>query len=167
MIDQILQLGNDALVNQWQVIFPKGIPGGSNANAIRLRMDQSFTMPQEQISTYEIDFRGAKLIQTAKKEETDKTLTVSVRVDQGWSVYDDLRAWHLLCYNPVTNTASPNALTRIPIVVQNLDENEVAAKSFTFNYCKLTQLKVTDFDQTSAEPVRVELTIIYGYLTTD
>jgi hypothetical protein len=164
-VDVILSLGNDALINQAQVVFPNGIPGGGNADEVRLRMDQTFTMPQEQITTYEIDYRGAKLIKTSKKEETDKTITIPVRMDQSWNVYDTLKAWHRLCYDPVLNIASPDATTRIPIVVQNLDQNNAIAKAFTFSYCKLTQLKVTDWDNSSGEPVRVEMTIVYGYMS--
>lgn len=167
MTDVILSLGSDALINQWQVLFPKGIPGGSHIDAVRLRIDKTFTMPQKQIATYEIDFRGAKLLKTAKKEDTDKTITFSVRVDQPWAVYDDLEAWHNLCYNPVTNTASSDADTRIPIVLQNLDQNNAIAKSFTFSYCKLKDMKVSDWDMASSEPVSVELTIIFGYFQTE
>jgi hypothetical protein len=163
-VDIILSLGNDSLVGQWQCVFPKGIPGGGNADEVRLRMDQQFTMPQETITTYEIDYRGAKVMKTAKKEETDKTLTVSVRMDQQWHVYDTLKAWHRLIYDPVLNIASSDLDTRIPVVIQNLDQNNDIAKAFTFSYCKLTQLKVTDWDNTSGEPVRCECTLIYGYM---
>lgn len=165
--DAILNLGDDALVNQYQAVFPKGIPGGSNTDAVRLRIDQTFPMPSEDIATYEVNFRGSKLIQTAKKEDTDKTITFSVRVDQEWNVYDDLEAWRNLCYNPVNNTASPNSVTRVPIIIQNLNQSGTIVKSFTFTSCKIKTLKITDWDMGSAEPVRVEVTIIYGTMTSE
>ena len=134
-VDFSLQLASDALLNQWQALFPKGIPGAENSDLIVARLDQTFAMPDEVIATYQIDFRGAIILKPSKKEDTDKTITIPVRIDQEWSIYNDLDAWQNMVYDPVTNVSLPSALTRIPIVVQNLDENEDIKKSFTFNYC--------------------------------
>ena len=164
-VDWSLQLAQDVLLNSWQIAFPKGIPGGSNPDLIVARLDQTFTMPDKVIAFYTIDFRGSIILKPSKKEDTDKTITFPVRIDQEWSVYDDLAAWQDMVYDPVTNIALPSALTRIPIVVHNLDENEDIKKSFTFNYCFITNLKPTDWDMSSNEPSRAEVTVKYGYLS--
>ena len=163
-IDRILHLGDDAHLNQFQVIFPAGIPTGGDAETISLRIQGSFTMPQEVIYKYEIDFRGAKIPKTGRKEDTDKTFTITVRVDQQWKVYDDLRRWHKACYDPSTNVALPEVNTRVPVVIQWLDGNNKAVKTFTFMFSKLTEFKVTDADQSTGDPVTLELTFIYGRL---
>ena len=92
-VDAVLLLGDDQLQNQFKVVFPNGIPGGGNTEAVSMRMDQSIDIPQQTIYKYDIDFRGSKISKTGKKEETDKTLTMSVRVDQQWQVYDDIKLW--------------------------------------------------------------------------
>jgi hypothetical protein len=124
-------------------------------------------MPQETIYTYNIDFRGTIIPKTGKKEETDKTFTVNVRIDSQWKIYDALRQWHRMVFDPKTNIALSDVLTRTPIVVQALDHSNKVVKSFTFTYCKLKDLKVTDFDNATGDPMRAELGFIYGGLEVD
>lgn len=166
-IDVILNLGDDAHLNQFQIVFPNGIPTGGDDSSITLRMDQTFSLPQEIIYKYNIDFKGSIIVKTGRKEDTDKTLTVSVRVDQNWQVYDDLKAWLNAVYDPKTNTAMPDLLTRTPIAVQWLDGNNSIVKTLTYTYCKITELKITDADNSTGDPVRLELSFIYGELLDD
>ena len=162
VVDSVLSLGDDSLSNQFKVIFPNGIPGGGNADAISMRMDQSIDIPQQTIYKYDIDFRGSKISKTGKKEETDKVLTMSVRIDQQWTVYDDMKLWFSMVYDPITNVALPDLLTRTTMVIQSLDGANAIAKSFKFNNVKITDMKVTTFDNSSGDPLRMELTFLYG-----
>jgi hypothetical protein len=163
-VDRVLALGDDAHVNQFQAIFPNGLPTGGDSESIALRMDQTFPMPQEVIATYDIDFRGAKIPKSSRKEDTDKKFTVAVRIDQQWKIYDDLRKLHKATYDSATNTAMPELATRFPFVIQALDGTNKAVKTFTFMYSKLVELKPSDFDNSSGDPSRLELTFIYGRL---
>lgn len=163
-IDKILTLGDDAHLNQWQAVFPDGIPTGGDSESIVLRMDQTFSLPAEVIYKYDINFKGAIIPKTGRKEDTEKTLTVSVRVDQQWQVFDDLRAWLKAVYDPSTNTAMPDLLVRTPIAVQMLDGNNAVVKTLLFTYSKITNIKITDADNSSGDPFRLELSFIYGDL---
>lgn len=160
--DAILQLGDDALSNQWMCIFIDGIPGGGNTEAIAMRMDQSFDPPQKTIATYDIDFRGSKIRKTSKKEDTTKEFTIAIRIDQQWTVYDALSKWVKMVYDPARNNAVSDALCRKNITIQNIDGSNNVMKSFKYTYCKPFQLKVTTMDQTSGDPLRVEVTFMYG-----
>lgn len=163
-IDRILSLGDDAHSNQFQITFPAGIPTGGDSESITLRMDQTFSLPEEIIYKYDIDFKGVKVPKTGRKEDTDKLITVSVRIDQKWLVFDDLRAWLKAVYDPQTNTAMPDLLLRTPIAVQMLDGDNSVVKTFLFSYSKIFALKVTDADNSSGDPFRVEIQFIYGDL---
>ena len=50
-IDPILNLQDDQMVNQFKLVFPKGIPGSGNASLVELRMDKTIDMPEETSST--------------------------------------------------------------------------------------------------------------------
>jgi hypothetical protein len=164
MVDVVLSLGDDALSNQFKLVFPNGIPGGGNANAIELRMDQSFDIPQQTIYKYDIDFRGSKITKTGKKEETDKTVTFNVRLDSQWIVYDDLNAWFKMTYDPVTNIALPDLLVRTTIEIHALNSAGDSSKVFKMRNSKITDLKIGTFDNTTGDPIRLEVTITYGTL---
>jgi len=162
-VDRILNLGDDAHVNQFQLVFPNGIPTGGDSETISLRAE-NFSMPTQTIYKYDIDFRGSKIPKTGRKEDTDKTYSISVRVDQQWKVYDDLKSWHKACYDSSTNTALPDMAVRTPVVIQTLDGNNKIVKTFNFMYSKITDIKVSDFDNTSGDPAKLDLTFIYGKL---
>jgi hypothetical protein len=162
VVEEVLRLGDDALANQWICIFPSGIPGGGNAENISMRMDQQFDIPQQVLYLYNLEYRGDIIRKTGKKIDTSKEFVVSVRVDQMWKVYDDLMRWQKLAYDPVTNTAMPDAMTRAPITIQNIDGSNKVVKNFKFTQCKLYGSKITSFDHQSGDPLRVELSFIYG-----
>lgn len=164
VVEDQIRLGDDALANQFITIFPSGIPGGGNADAVSLRMDQPFDPPSQVIYTYEIDYKGDKIKKTGRKNDTDKIITISVRIDQNWNIYDDIMRWMKLCYDPVTNTALSDENTRIPLVIQSIDGDNNIVKNFKYTQCKLFTTKVTSFDPTTGDPLRMELTFIYGDL---
>jgi hypothetical protein len=161
-VDTILALSDDALVNQFEIVFPDGIPGGGNGDRISLRSDQQFDIPQQIIYKYDIEFRGHKIPKTGKKEDTEKTITFSIRLDQQWKVYDDLITWLKLAYDPNTGIAVPDLLGRCTIAVHSLNRDNSIAKTITLRNCKAIGIKVTSFDNASGDPQRVELTILFG-----
>jgi len=163
-VDRILQLGDDAHSNQFQIVFPNGIPTGGDDVSMALRLTGAFTMPQQTIYKYDIEYKGDKIPKTARKIDTDKVFTVTIRIDGNWKVYDELKAWHKAVYDPKTNTAMNDFLSRCPIVVQALDGSDSIVKSFTFTYCKIFDFKVTDFDSTVGDPLNIEAGFIYGQL---
>jgi len=162
MVDTVLQLGDDQLQNQFALVFPGGIPGGGNAELISLRLDGGFDAPAEDIYSYDIDFRGSKVTKTGKKEETDKTLTATIRLDGQWVVWDDLYRWKNLVYDPKTNIALPDLNTRTTIAIQCFDASGNVAKTLTWRQSKIKSLKPPTLDQKTGDPATVEVTFIYG-----
>ena len=58
----------------------------------------------------------------------------------------------------------PDMLVRTPIAVQMLDGTNSVVKTLLFTYAKITSIKVTDADNSSGDPFRLELSFIYGDL---
>ena len=164
-VDKILNLGSDALGNSFQILFPEGIPNSNNPDAVALRIDQSFPMPDESVSTYQIKYKGITIEKTSRSEATSKELTFDVRLDENWEVHDDLRNLYEMTYNPVNGTGLGDVFTRFKLVLQALDFQDVVKKTITFNNCKIKGIKVGDFGQEEEGPIRLTLSFIYGTMT--
>ncbi len=166
-VDLIMGLGDDQLNNQFVFLLPTGIPGGGDADAISLRMEETFPIPEEGVSEYIIEYQGLQIIKTTMKEDTDKHFEITVRVDSGWSIYNDLKDWKNMVFNPVTGTALPDSMTRTTAVVQALDGQKNVVKTFTFKHSKLQKIGISEFDHTGEEPIKLTLTFIFGYMEED
>ena len=161
-VDKILNLGDDALTNSFELFFPDGIPGGGTGEVVALRMDQSFDIPETGVGQYDIFYRGLKISKTNKLEETDKNVTMDVRLDQQWEVYDELNAWLKLSFDPETSTSATEAETRTTIGVRALDGGNNIVKTLLLRNSKLRALKIATFDHNTSDPIRLTLSFIYG-----
>jgi len=159
--DNILNLGDDQLANQYIVLFPTGIPGGGNTDTISLRMDQSFDPPEETVNTYDIIFQGLKITKTGMLTETTKEFTIDIRLDQQWKVFDDLNNWFKKVYDPIKGTALPDIMVRTTVVIQYQDGQNKVVKNMRFTGVKIKSLKVGTADHTSGDPIRLTLGFIY------
>jgi len=161
MITYMEGLADDAMLNQYEILFPNGIPGGGDANLLKLRADQQFEMPQEMVEEYTIEYQGIKIPKTSSKEGTDKKFTIQFRLDSNWSVYRALYAWKNLVQDGNTGASGTEAQTRVPMLFNHYGPNKQLAYSIRFNDVKLLSLKGGSFDHTSADPARVEAEFIY------
>lgn len=160
--DIVMGLGDDQLSNQWQVTFPEGIPGGGNSDSITLRMDQSFDPPEDVVGTYEIIYRGIKIPKTNKLHDMAKEFTIDIRLDQNWTVFDDLNAWYKLCYDGTNSTALPDLMVRTTMIIQCLDGSNVIKKELKYKGVKPKSVKIGTLDHSSGDPVRVTLACIFN-----
>jgi len=159
--ETIMNLGDDQISSQWSIIFPSGIPGGGNANAISLRCDQSFDPPEMSVNTYDIFHKGFKITKTGMLQESTKEFSVDMRLDQQWEVYDDMKRWANMCYDHNNGTALPDVMTRVPIIIQAEDGNQRAVKQLLFKGCKPKSSKIGTFENSNGEPVRITMTFIF------
>ena len=159
--DQILALGDDAIANQFSIIFPNGIPGGGDANAISLRCDQTFDPPEDVVNVYEIFRKGFKIPKTGMLQETTKEFTIDIRLDQNWKVYDDLRKWADMSYDHSNGTALPEIMARSTVIIQAEDRTQSSVKTISFKYAKPKSVKIQTFDNQSGDPLRITVIFIY------
>lgn len=159
--ETIMNLGDDQIASQWSIIFPSGIPGGGDANRVSLRCDQTFDPPDQAVNTYDIFHKGFKITKTGMLQETTKEFTLDIRIDQQWKAYDDLKNWAKMCYDHNNGTALPDAMSRVPIIIQAEDGSQSAVKQLLFKGCKPKSSKIGTFDNANGEPVRVTMTFIF------
>ncbi len=72
MIAYIESLNDDAMSNQFDILFTDGIPGGGDGNLLRLRMDKQLDIPERSVEEYIIQYQGIKIPKTSLQEETTK-----------------------------------------------------------------------------------------------
>lgn len=161
-VQTILNLGDDQTVNQYQILFPAGIPGVGDATNICLRMDTTFTAPPETSSKYDIFHKGVKVSKTGTVTETDKSFTVEVRLDQKGDVYRALDKWKKNCYDSSNGTALPEAMTRTTMLVQLTDTQENVMMTWTFTGVKIYELTPPTLDNTNGDPARITIGFIYA-----
>lgn len=161
-----LTVANDQMANQFQVRFAN-LPGVSNTTLLTLRMSKSVDTPDRQIATYEVEYQGSKYTMLSAKEETDKTLTLSFRLDQNWAIYSALKNWFAYTFNTSSgaNSASfTNKAAASPtIFVDTFSKGKTYTKSVKYDYVRITSLKLESFDNTSNESGFVEATFIYSF----
>jgi len=102
-IDEIYNLGDDQLSNQFEVQFPLGIPFELlDKKSLSFRIDQPFDIPSIDTSEQELYFYGAKIFRPTRSDDTDKHITLSFRIDSKWAVFNALNRWHEKIFNRVT-----------------------------------------------------------------
>jgi hypothetical protein len=161
-VDLIMGLGDDQMANQFVFSIPTGIPGGGDADAVSLRMEETFPMPTKGPGEYIIVYQGMQIIKTNMTDAMDKHFQITVRCDKSWAVYDDLDNWANNVYNGNNGTALSESATRTTVVVQALDGEKNVQKTFTFKYAKLQTLKASDFSHSDDGPTKLELNFIFG-----
>jgi len=162
-----LSVANDQMANQFQARFTN-IPGVSDDEnkQLTLRVKGSVDPPDNQIASYEVEYQGIKYSMLSAKDETDKTLTITFRLDADWSIYASLKTWMSYALDTSRGTSSVNfkngkATANPTMYIDTFISNKVYSKSIQYDNVRLLGMKVNSFDQTSNEPSEIECTIIY------
>lgn len=164
MIAQILGLNDDQMTSQYQVKFPAGIPGGAGAGGdiIALRMDQAVDVPAEVVGEYEYFYKGMKIVKTNQVDETDKHISLQVRLDQQWDVFEALKTWKRMVHEPNLGTKFAWALINTTILIEALDGLNQVTKTVRIGGAVIKSLKITSFEPNGADPSRLELEFVFS-----
>jgi len=163
MIEYVTGLSDDAMSNMFGILFPEGIPGGGNAELLRLRMDQAFDEPERIVGKYEVNWEGIRIPKTGS-EETTKEFTLAFRVDINYDVHRAIKNWWNLVLNPDTGAMGLEADTRVSMIHNAYGPpNKTIKYSKRYNGVKIASYKPTTWDpNATAEPSRVECGFIYA-----
>ena len=162
ILDPVYLLSDDQLANQFEIVFPNGIPGDGDKNAISMRMDQSIQPPSFVSNMYDYYMRGIKYSKPGMLEETTKELSVMVRIDQAWKVFDDLYKWKLVCHDTINGTRSNSKSGSSKVNINMLDGNDKIKKTFFYEYVYLKELALETLANDSGDPLRVNLVMVYN-----
>ena len=163
MIQYVEALADDAMSNMFGILFPEGIPGGGNAELLRLRMDQAFDEPERAVGKYDINFEGIRIPKTGS-EETTKEFSLQFRIDGNYNVHRAIKNWWNLVLNPDTGAMGLESETRCSMIINHYGPpNKTIKYSKRFNGVKITNYKPSSHDPNdAATPSRVECQFIYA-----
>lgn len=175
-IDRLIALGDDAISSQFSVYF-RNIPGQDDVDPtiLTLRADQAIDLPERTIATYDIMYKGVKIVKLASAEETDKNFQISFRIDQNFDVFRILNKWFISIFDenfasirggdllsiiglPVGPLKDNNATT---IVFEFYKQKGQLAHSVRFDGARIRSLDVTGLDPASGEPMRATAGFAY------
>lgn len=163
-INDVINGSDDQMSSQFQIQFAGGIPGGGSGDDVTLRMDQALDIPEETVGQYEYYYKGLKIVRPNMLDESTKELLLTVRIDQQWSVFENIKNWKRLVHDPINGTRLPTAVVSTTMLFQALDGDKTVVQTATFTNVIIKNFKVTAFEHGGSDPARVELNLIFGTL---
>ena len=150
--EMIYAQGDDALTNQYQVVFPP-FPGSTDTNSTIIRI-KSFTIPDYKLGTYEVKYKTDKIKKISGQIGSEKDLKFNFRVDKYYKTYTALESWINMLQNHETgqmaedgNLTTPSTL-RIPVDIIPIDMNgNITKAGWTFTNCLITDLGDPKFSE--------------------
>lgn len=161
-LDKLARVGavDDQMSNQFEIYF-LGTPV-INIEEMSLRMDRSIDIPKRSVVKSEINYQGVKIPKLTSNEETDKTITLNFRLDQNWMVYNTLNIWFGKTHNHFNGSMKKTDDRTVTLVFRAFKNNNETSRLFLFKNLQIMSIKLSEFDHTSNEPIRVECEFIYS-----
>ena len=160
--DEIFELGDDQASSQYSISFPDKIPNSENTAGLVLRLRGAFKIPTESWYTYDVFYKGMKVPKKGMLQETEKMITVEIRLDQQWKVYDDLRAWAQLSYNQNTGESQGDYNTRIDLLFTAENTKQEAVRTIRFKKCGIKSMDISEFNYETGDPTYITVELIFN-----
>lgn len=153
----------DQMQAQFIMIFNQ-IPGvtGFDEKNIALRIQDNVDIPERTVSVYDTWYRGIKIPKVGGIQETVKEMTLTVRLDQDWAIYDAFRTWSDNVYNYWEAKRGPEANTHTNFKLLALNANNDIVKTIIFYRVKIRGMKLSPFNMGEGNPITCELKFIFA-----
>lgn len=156
-----LSTPDDQMANQFSVTFI-GKPV-LNIQEMTLRMDKTLDIPENVVTKTDIKYQGFTIPKINSQEETDKSFSLNFRLDENWMVYNTLNIWYGKTFNPRNASTKPIDDRHATLIFQAFKKNREVSRTIIFKFVQIMSIKLTEFDNSSNEPSRVEAKFIYAY----
>ena len=131
MIEQIAEIGDDALSNLFELTFaslPTKIIEAISGNPFDLAYRvQSFTIPSSGANIIPLNYKTQTITKVGGKVDVPNEFTFAFRVDRNWKLYQILSIWKNLMANSRTGAIGDNPvlknLLRTTVIVNPIDGN--------------------------------------------
>lgn len=171
MIDTITRLGDDALANQFEIVFGT-IPFIPTPDPLRFRII-SVDIPEQSVSTYEVPWKTRTFTKPGGKIETPNDFSFSFRIDKYWTIYQGLKIWLNYVGDNDSGTMaedfgaiSGNSNIRTDISILTIDSNNVPTSlGWKFHGCFPSSLDGVSFDMGSGDPIEASVTMQFLKMT--
>ena len=164
-IDAIYKAGDDALANQFNIIFSAFSLLSIDAD-LKLRTT-NVSIPEFSVGTYEVDYKTQKMEKPNGKNTTPNEWSFTFRADKYWVLYQALMAWKQFIANDDTGAMAEDVGAiggdsgiRTDVIVIPTDSNDVpTSPGWTMEKSFLKSIAGIEFDTASGEPLTVAVTL--------
>ena len=169
-VQSLIDSGDDQINSQFLVYLRdknKILGPLSNHPLFLIRMNDTFQIPDMGVAKTEIMWRGMKIPKTLVKDEMNKEITLKFRVDQTWIIYDIFYKWMKRVYTNNEGLSQNEQKTRLNLMLFALGPKfgggggKQVYHIWEFQGCKITNLKVDQFQHSGGEPINIEVTFIF------
>lgn len=166
LLETVLALGDDQIASQFDVVFRNlgsALPPELGTSIFTCRV-KGFDPPQRSTDTYDVWYQGLKIGKTSVVDATDKTFTLTFRMDQGWVIFNALMKWFTLTYDEENAAAySPDDAVRADVyILAYAGTNKTTpVRSLIYRKAKCKAVKVSEFAHDSGDPMEIEAEFIY------
>jgi len=159
-IDKLRSVGDDALLNLYKVVIPP-FAGGTFTEDFAVRVE-NFVVPEFTHESYEVVYRGQKVMKTSGVDPNIKETTFTLRIDKNWEHYNAIKAWKFATYNPIDGVIGEGSILGVPITVLSVDSNDTPTGGvWVFENARVKTLAGVTFDNATGDPVKCDITIEY------
>ena len=166
-LTKLINIGDDALSNEFDIFFPSGIPGFTLLTDLAIRTT-TVAIPEQSVGTYDTNYKGRKVTKRNNMNETPTEFTFTYRIDKNYLTYIGLSSYFNTYCNQKTSAYLPDitlggaSTSRFPIVVAPVDANGVTVNSgTTFEGCFIKTLGGWSHDNSSGEPLTCDVTVVF------
>lgn len=181
-IDDLVQLGADAMTNLWDVIITPPSTVSLDPEPLRLRA-QGFTPPNVSIPTYEVAYKTVTIPRPRTQVQVARNFGVTFRIDSNYEVYRVLTEWKsrfVIGSNGFASNAVPATDTGTIVVrayqgdiipsngiESGVNEGEIVNTQveWEFRNCWISDLTTPQYQVGEAGAVSVQCTWQFGAFT--
>jgi hypothetical protein len=160
-------LGNreDQLSNQFEAVFPSGIPNSideGDGDQLILSIVDEIPMPDVGFETGEFYWNGLKIPYKIPKDKSSKDFSLKFDIDGKLHVYDSIDAWVSMGYDRRNGVSMPLFFATTDLIIKPKNfENKSKSGIFAYSDVFCYNYKVTSWNHTGNEPLQIECNFRY------
>ena len=164
-IDAIYKAGDDALANQFEIIFTPFslLP---NTDILQIRTT-NVSIPEFTVPVYEVKYKTQKMEKPSGEAATPNEWSFTFRADKYWLFYQGLMSWKQYIDNDETGQKAEDVGAiggdsgiRTDVTVIPTDSNDIPTSlGWTYQKSFIKSIAGIDFDTASGEPLTVAVTL--------
>ena len=129
LVDKLANIGKRQFQAQYEIVFPNGIPFGTNTTGeeVKIMQRREVQIPEREVDTVDWFYRGIKITDIVPVDASSKEIELEFHIDQGWRIYKDMMLWRSAIYNERTGIAGDRTQTGTTLILNAYDEAAIAA----------------------------------------
>ena len=165
LIEDLSSLGTRAFQTQYEVVFPEGIPFGSNMDGdqIKIMQRREFQLPARDVDVTEWSYRGMKITDAIGMDATTKEFELEFVIDQAWGIYKDFSAWRTAVYDDKTGVIGDRASTSTTIIINALGADDSIYHTWKMKGVRAKTIDIDPFGHEGNEYMHIRVTCIYDF----